>query len=41
LPANYQSEVLDPFIDDMCQQVSRSLQFYLAAGQAGRRPSRS
>lgn len=35
LPANYQSEVLDPFIDDMCQQVSRSLQFYLAAG-AGR-----
>jgi type IV pilus assembly protein PilM len=35
LPANYQAEVLDPFIDDMCQQVSRSLQFYLAAG-AGR-----
>ncbi|HSO46444.1 MAG TPA: type IV pilus assembly protein PilM, partial [Rhizobiaceae bacterium] len=26
LPANYQAEVLDPFIDDMCQQVSRSLQ---------------
>jgi type IV pilus assembly protein PilM len=37
LPANYQSEVLDPFIDDMCQQVSRSLQFYLASG-SGREP---
>ena len=35
LPGNYQSEVLDPFIDDMTQQVSRSLQFYLASG-AGR-----
>ncbi len=32
LPANYQPEVLDPFIDDMTQQVSRSLQFYLASG---------
>lgn len=37
LPANYQSEVLDPFIDDMVQQVSRSLQFYLASG-SGREP---
>ena len=36
LPANYQSEVLDPFIDDMCQQVSRSLQFYLASGSGPR-----
>ncbi len=35
LPSNYQPEVLDPFIDDMTQQVSRSLQFYLASG-AGR-----
>ena len=32
LPSNYQPEVLDPFIDDMTQQVSRSLQFYLASG---------
>ena len=41
LPANYQAEVLDPFIDDMCQQVSRSLQFYLASGAAASSPSRS
>ena len=38
LPANYQAEVLDPFIDDMCQQVSRSLQFYLAAGAGREQP---
>jgi type IV pilus assembly protein PilM len=38
LPANYQSEVLDPFIDDMCQQVSRSLQFYLASGSGREQP---
>src|SRR3979490_3619721 len=37
LPGNYQSEVLAPFIEDMTQQVSRSLQFYLAAG-SGREP---
>lgn len=37
LPSNYQPEVLDPFIDDMTQQVSRSLQFYLASG-SGRTP---
>ncbi len=39
LPCNYQPEVLDPFIDDVTQQVSRSLQFYLAsgAGRIGRR----
>jgi type IV pilus assembly protein PilM len=36
LPGNYQAEVLDPFIDDMTQQVSRSLQFYLASGQRPR-----
>ena len=36
LPANYQAEVLDPFIDDMTQQVSRSLQFYLASGSGPR-----
>jgi type IV pilus assembly protein PilM len=38
LPANYQAEVLDPFIDDMCQQVSRSLQFYLASGSGREAP---
>jgi type IV pilus assembly protein PilM len=38
LPANFQSEVLDPFIDDMCQQVSRSLQFYLASGSGREQP---
>ncbi|MGH8495671.1 MAG: pilus assembly protein PilM [Gammaproteobacteria bacterium] len=32
LPSNYQPEVLDSFIDDMTQQVSRSLQFFLASG---------
>lgn len=32
LPSNYGPEVLEPFIDDMSQQVSRSLQFYLASG---------
>ncbi len=31
LPSNYQPEVLDPFIDDMTQQVSRSMQFFLAS----------
>ncbi len=39
LPANYQSDVLDPFIDDMYQQVARSMQFYLASGTARVRPS--
>ncbi len=38
LPANYQTEVLDPFMDDMCQQVSRSLQFFLASGAAREQP---
>jgi type IV pilus assembly protein PilM len=38
LPANYQPEVLDPFIDDMTQQVSRSLQFYLASGSGREQP---
>ncbi len=37
LPSNYEPEVLDSFIDDMTQQVSRSLQFYLASG-GGREP---
>jgi type IV pilus assembly protein PilM len=40
LPANYQSEVLDPFIDDMTQQVSRSLQFYLASGSGREQPDK-
>jgi type IV pilus assembly protein PilM len=40
LPGNYQSEVLDPFIDDMTQQVSRSLQFYLASGSGREQPDK-
>ena len=32
LPSNNQPEVLEAFIDDMTQQVSRSLQFFLASG---------
>jgi type IV pilus assembly protein PilM len=38
LPGNYQPEVLDPFMDDMTQQVSRSLQFYLASGGGREQP---
>jgi type IV pilus assembly protein PilM len=38
LPANYQAEVLDPFIDDMTQQVSRSLQFFLASATGREQP---
>ena len=38
LPANYDTEVLGPFIDDMCQQVSRSLQFFLASGAGREQP---
>ncbi len=30
--------MLDPFIDDMTQQVSRSLQFYLASGSGRSQP---
>jgi type IV pilus assembly protein PilM len=40
LPGNYQTEVLDPFIDDMTQQVSRSLQFYLASGSGRDQPEK-
>jgi type IV pilus assembly protein PilM len=40
LPGNYQAEVLDPFIDDMTQQVSRSLQFYLASGTGREQPDK-
>ncbi|HEX4023739.1 MAG TPA: pilus assembly protein PilM [Steroidobacteraceae bacterium] len=40
LPHNYQAEVLDPFIDDMTQQVSRSLQFYLASGTGREQPDK-
>jgi type IV pilus assembly protein PilM len=40
LPGNYQAEVLDPFIDDMTQQVSRSLQFYLASGSGREQPDK-
>jgi type IV pilus assembly protein PilM len=40
LPGNYQSEVLDPFIDDMTQQISRSLQFYLASGSGREQPDK-
>jgi len=38
LPSNFEPEVLDPFIDDMTQQVSRSLQFYLASGGGREQP---
>jgi type IV pilus assembly protein PilM len=38
LPSNYQPEILDPFIDDMSQQVSRSVQFYLASGSGREQP---
>jgi type IV pilus assembly protein PilM len=38
LPGNYETEVLGPFIDDMCQQVSRSLQFFLASGAGREQP---
>jgi type IV pilus assembly protein PilM len=40
LPANYQADVLDPFIDDMTQQISRSLQFYLASGSGREQPEK-
>jgi type IV pilus assembly protein PilM len=40
LPANYQNDVLDPFIDDMTQQISRSLQFYLASGSGREQPEK-
>jgi len=40
LPGNFQAEVLDPFIDDMTQQVSRSLQFYLASGSGREQPEK-
>src|ERR1700739_2359624 len=40
LPGNHQSEVLDPFIDDMTQQVSRSLQVYLASGSGREQPEK-
>jgi type IV pilus assembly protein PilM len=38
LPGNYEPEVLMPFIDDMTQQVSRSLQFFLASGGGREQP---
>lgn len=31
LPSNYKPEILDPFIDDMAQQVNRSIQFFLSS----------
>lgn len=40
LPGNYEPEVLVPFIDDMTQQVSRSLQFYLASGSGREQPEK-
>jgi len=38
LPSNYEPEILEPFIDDMTQQVSRSLQFFLASGTNREQP---
>jgi type IV pilus assembly protein PilM len=40
LPQNYQMDVLNPFIDDMTQQISRSLQFYLASGSGREQPEK-
>ncbi|MCG8433586.1 MAG: pilus assembly protein PilM [Gammaproteobacteria bacterium] len=31
LPNNFKPEILDPFIDDMAQQVNRSMQFFLSS----------
>lgn len=31
LPSTYQSDILEPFVDDMAQQVNRSMQFYLTS----------
>ena len=31
LPSNYQPEILDPFLEDMAQQVNRSIQFFLSS----------
>ena len=33
LPENYEPEVLEPFKEAMCQQVSRSLQFFFGSSQ--------
>ena len=33
LPENYEPEVLEPFKESMCQQVSRSLQFFFGSSQ--------
>jgi type IV pilus assembly protein PilM len=41
LPATTRPKCSIPFIDDMCQQVSRSLQFYLASGSAASSRRRS
>jgi type IV pilus assembly protein PilM len=31
LPNNYKNDILDPFVDDMAQQVNRSVQFFMSA----------
>lgn len=31
LPSNYQPEILEPFMEDMAQQVNRSIQFFLSS----------
>ncbi|MBT8142920.1 MAG: pilus assembly protein PilM [Gammaproteobacteria bacterium] len=38
LPSNYEPEVLDPFMDDMTQQVNRALQYYLASSPDREQP---
>ena len=38
LPSNYQPEVLDAFMEDMSQQVSRSLLVFLASGSGRDQP---
>lgn len=31
LPSNYKQEILDPFVEDMAQQINRSIQFFLSS----------
>ena len=38
LPNNYEQEILEVFITDMAQQVSRSLNYYQTAGSAQANP---
>ncbi|MEA5445751.1 pilus assembly protein PilM [Gammaproteobacteria bacterium AB-CW1] len=35
LPGNYETDILEPFVDDMAQQINRSMQFYLSSHAGG------